>query len=607
MNADNTDKIVSILLDLMLIFLASSTLAYEIVLFSKLSLWTCYAFFAVAVGICLFYWFRSNHTSIRTIKIDLNIINLIALGLFCSLLNVFTLRPDADDFSFFHRAVYGLLKLNDPIATFHTAHDIKNLPPISPVHLTTSYEVMTALFAHALGIQPLFFYQILNGSFCLFLFPLVYHAFFRYFGFSYGYSYVGVLIVVILYVFSGDSHQDFGNFTIVRAWQGKCILILLFVPLIALLTHRFMQSSSSQDILRLYLVGLGSIGLSGTAFFLAPFIIAFSLLSSTLAQWNQPKFFRKVTLLGTTLIPFAIIAAFIKFGTLPQIFNTDVWQVSIMQDIDKTIHPEILMLERTIFVKKTTLYFYLISVSGLLLFPWKNKTIRDLGIASLFVSISLVLPPISSILIKITLPGAYWRLAYAAQMLLVIGVFTLLCLKGMKESSHFTKVTHRIFGISYLILFAALKSPAIRPVIISGPHQLKFNPSEIEVAKLLAYWIPKNSIALIPEELVPAVGLLRPDTALISTRYLETLHVFLNSGYKNGKNEAEIRLAGQKDLGACGAGGEVAEIIAKIPNLNLLIFPLTCDPKVIENNIQIQHENWMIKSTVSYQAWLKNA
>lgn len=607
MYLDNTDKSVWIFLDLMLIFLSSSTLAYEVVLFSKLPLWTCYPFFAVTIGVQLFFWLRLNNASIRTIKIDSNTISLIALGIFCSLFNVFTLRPDADDFSFFHRAIYGLLNLEAPISTFHTAFDLKNLPQLSPVHLMTSVEVMTALFAHALGVQPLFFYQILNGSFCLFLFPLIYYVFFRYFEFSHSYSYAGVIIVVMLYVFSGDSHQDFGNFTIVRAWQGKCILILLFVPLTALLTHRFIHSFSSQDILRLYLVALASIGLSGTAFFLVPFIIAFSLLGSTLTQWNQPNYFKKITLSGTTIIPFAIFAGLIKLGLLPQIFNTDVWQVSINPDVHKNIRPEILILEQTIFVKKTTLYFYLISVSGVFIFPWKNKTIRELGIASLFVSCSLIFPPISNILIKITLPGAYWRLAYATQILLIIGVFTLLCLKGMKENSRFTKATQRIFGICFLASFAALKSPAVKPAIISWPHQVKFNPSEIEFAKLLDNWMPDNSTALIPEELVPVVGLIRPDTNLISTRYPDTLHVFLNSGHKNGKNEVEVRLAAQKDLGTCGANGKVAQIVTEIPSLNLLVFPSTCDPKVIESTIQIRHEDWMVKSAVPYQVWLKIA
>lgn len=604
MQIDNTDNTIWTVLDVMLIILASSTLAYEIALFSKLPIWACYPFFAIATGVQLLVWFRSN-TFVKAIKIDKNILGLVVLGVFCLLFNVLVLRPDADDFSFFHRALYGVLHLDDPIATFHTAHDIKNLPSISPVHLTTSIEVMTALLAHVLGIQPLFFYQILTGSLCLFLLPFVYYVFYRYFGFSHNYSYIGVVIVIFLYIFSGDSHQDWGNFTLVRAWQGKCILIYLFVPLTALLTYRYMQFSSLADILRLHLAAICSIGLSGTAFFLIPFIIGSVLISSTLTQWHRPEYFRKVKILAFILVPFALIASLIKLGFLPEVLNTDVWKIDSIPNVNKDIRPEILMLERTIFVTKITLYFYLIAVLGLLFLPWKNNTIKELGIASLFVCVALVLPPVSSILIKITLPGAYWRLAYATQMPFIIGIFVLLCFQGLDNIRYCQKTVQRILGISFLAVFAMLKSPVIKPELLSKPHSLKFNLSEIEVAEVLKNWIPNNSTALIPGELVSVVGLMFPRLDLVTTRAPETLHVFINAGRKN---EAEVRLAAQQDLINCGGtNGKVAQIVSQISSLNLLIFPITCSSNVIESNAQIHKEDWKIKSTTTYQIWLKNA
>jgi hypothetical protein len=364
-----------------------------------------------------------------------------------------------------------------------------------------------------------------------------------------------------------------------------------------------MQKPSSTDFLRLHLTAICSIGLSGTAFFLVPFIIGASLLSSKLARWNQPDCFRNMLLIGTTLIPFAIIAALIKVGFLPEILNTDVWHLSSYPEINEHLRPEIVALKRTIFAKKTTIYFYLISVLGLLFFPWRNKLIKEFGIATLFICILLVLPPFSSILIKITLDFAYWRLAYATQMLLVIGIFILLCLTGENGSSARKKITLRIFGIFFFVLFILLKSPSVKSEIIFGAHQFKISPAHMEVARLLENWAPDKSTALIPDELLSAVGLLRPDIAFVCVHRLETLHVFSNAGRKD---EALRRISARDDLRTCGTAGEVAKILSEIPTLNLLIFPSACDPKTVENNTQLHREEWNVKSTVNYQVWLKN-
>ncbi len=603
-NTESVDQLAWTLLDLMLILVTSSTLAYEVVLFSRLPLWTCYVFFLLHVGILLFVWIQLNLLK-KLGKIDTSMISMAGLCLFSILLNIFILRPNAEDLIFFHRALHGIQNMGGPISIFHTALDSSNLPALSPVHLTTAIEVMGALFARALGLQPLFFCQIITGCFFLFFFPLVFYVFFRYFDFSYRNSFLGVVIIILLYICSGDSHQDWGQFTIVRAWQGKCILILLFVPLTALLTFRFMDSGSVVNLLRLFFAAICSIGLSGTAFFLVPFVIASTALGSFLSQWNQPQRTKKIILLATTLVPFAIIVGLIKLGYLPELTNTDVWQQFGWRHIvNAQLRPEYSILADTLFLKTTTLFFYFASLAGILLWPWKNQKITQVAIASLLVSFCIVFPPISSILLKITLLRAYWRLAYATQMLLVIAVFILLCLDSEKVRGRFLKPTMKIFGILFLTLFAILKSPVVTSAVIARPHQWKLKTSHIQVVQLLKNRAPDHSLALIPAELLSAVGLLRPDIAFVSVSPIETLHVFSNTGRKD---EAGRRIAAQNDLTTCGAAGKISEILAEVPQINIFIFPNSCETQLIEKKIQLHQEEWDIQSTANYQVWLKNA
>lgn len=589
------------LVDAALLFFASCTFAYEFVLVTRLPAGTWYPSVIVALGASIALQFRYGERCWKISRFDSLTLGLIVLGVACSLINVVTLRPDPDDFNFFHRAVFGLLDLSTPIAIHNTSHDIKSLPAISPVHLTTSLEVVAALVAKALGIQPVFFYHQVVGSTALFIFPFIYFLIFRYLKFSQRASLLGVAIVVLLFAFSGDSHQDWGNFTLVRSWSGKCILIALAVPFTALLTFKFLRTGSTPDLLRMHFAALSAIGLSGTAFFLIPFIIAFSILGAVSYQCKQPHFIRRIVLLGSTLLFFAILFILIKAGVLPEVFNMDAWQLPLD---GKGQRPELAMLGITLFVKKTTLVFYLISALGILWFYRRNSRIASFTISSLCIGVALVTPPISSILIKITLPMAYWRLAYASQMLLIIGVFTLLCFTDKKYNQYLNIKFPILLGAGTIVAIALLKTPAINSSIISAPHALKFPGSELNFATLIDSQIPIGAVAAMPSELIPTIGLLRPDIGFISTNYngLETRHVFVNAGRES---EGKLRIAAQQDLGSCGSGGQLKKFMGESPRLTVMVFPENCEPKKIISNLSLSETDWRITPSVKYQLWYK--
>jgi len=585
------------IIDIALLFFASSTFAYEIVLIARIPIWTWYPFLFIALGVFLvLQHFYGEH--LWNFKIsDPSTFLLIIVAAACSLINLFTLRPDADDFSFFHRAVFSLQDLQAPVHLYHTAHDIKSLPAISPIRLIPSIEIVTALIAKSLGIHPVLFYHNIIGTITLFIFPLIYFSIFRFYKFSYYFSLTGIILIIILFLYSGDSHQDYGNFTLVRAWQGKCILTALIVPLSSVLTFRYIYSGRSSDFLRLHLSAISALGLSGTAFFLFPFIITFSSITAIACKKNNNFPLKRIFSLAYLSIPFSILIVIIKSGIIPEITNTDAWNLPLNSE---ALRPELIMLKRTIFTTKTTLFLYLFSVfCGLFLYR-DNRNISCLFITSICISIALVTPPVSSLLIKITLPQAYWRLAYASQMLLIITIFTLNCFDEIRKNSGIKPTMKFSLGMLVISIFLLLKNPILTTETVSLPQKFKFSPSEIIFFKNIEKDLQNNTTIASPENLVPILGLLREDIRFISTRRLETSHVFINA---NMKYEGLLRINAQQDLTNCGKMGFLNEAIRKIPSLTSIIFPSKCIPEEIATYLNIDLSEWNINSYAQYQLW----
>src|SRR5581483_10274772 len=63
---------------------------------------------------------------------------LLLLSLLCGSLTLFISRPDADDFSFFHRVLAQLPYLDRPFFLTHTGENGSGLPPQSFLHVSTS-------------------------------------------------------------------------------------------------------------------------------------------------------------------------------------------------------------------------------------------------------------------------------------------------------------------------------------------------------------------------------------------------------------------------------------------------------------------------------------
>jgi hypothetical protein len=142
--------------------------------------------------------------------------------------------------------------------------------------------MLMAFLGHYLGIDPLYFYQIIGHALAAFAIPFVFYWCVRRFGLdrwpaalcaSFG---VGFLLLdnpgpaVIGTV---SRYWSFGM-AAGYLWEGRSIVFILALPLALVLSYRFL-SQANRDSLWLTLLGIASVGLANPALYLIPAVIVF--------------------------------------------------------------------------------------------------------------------------------------------------------------------------------------------------------------------------------------------------------------------------------------------------------------------------------------------
>ncbi len=269
------------------------TLAYDLVLVARWPAHTitwCFVAFTIAGGGALGHlWTRTSAIPGKNYRFHPSQLLLLALGLGYAITALVVRRPNQDDVVYFHRALSQLLDLHHPIFLRQTSVDM-DAAAFSPVHLTTSYEMLTAFLGHYLGINPLYCYQVVAHVCVAFSLPFVFYWCARIFGLDRWPAAIGALLGISFLLFADKS--SFGvllgaakslegadpggwvGFSTVAGylWQGKAIVLILFLPIALALNYRFLSRGNPTDLVWLTLLGIAGVGISNPALYLLPAI-----------------------------------------------------------------------------------------------------------------------------------------------------------------------------------------------------------------------------------------------------------------------------------------------------------------------------------------------
>ena len=326
--------------------LAFWTLAYQVVLVLRWPAKTItLCFLAIAIPSLFLLrglWKKTNTTPGKYYRFHFSHILLVILGIVYATTVLFVRRPNQDDVVYFHRALTQLLDLNQPIYLRQTSVDM-DAAAFSPVHLSTSYEMLMAFLGHYLRIDPLYFYQVVGHAFAAFSLPFVFYWCARIFGLNRWLAAVGALLGIgfllladkssfgallgaVKSIQSADPAGWVGFSTLSGyMWQGKPIVLILFLPMGLALSYRFLSQGKSSDLAWLTLLGVAGVGLSNPSLYLLPAIIGCSwiaFITLELFEHRSRESLWRLIRLGLLLtIPLAYpvaILALLKMDIIPK-------------------------------------------------------------------------------------------------------------------------------------------------------------------------------------------------------------------------------------------------------------------------------------------------
>ncbi|HYL99763.1 MAG TPA: hypothetical protein VEZ90_12470, partial [Blastocatellia bacterium] len=220
-------------LEIFLAIFASWTLSYELALLVRIPAVATIIPWALLLIPIVWYLIGTRRQRCEASTSKGALLAVSAVALLAGAFTLFVHRPDPDDLTFFHRALDQ--KWCEPFLTGDdtlnvTRLNVRPLPEESILHSMCSYEPLITLAARALKRNPLAAYQI--GAPFLIAVALVYVYFLGYRTLGIGeWPAAGAALAACTFlVLDGNNHGSFGNMSLDRLWQGKCVVFTLLIP-----------------------------------------------------------------------------------------------------------------------------------------------------------------------------------------------------------------------------------------------------------------------------------------------------------------------------------------------------------------------------------------
>jgi len=193
---------------------------------------------------------------------------LWAMALVCVAVAIAVHRPDYDDAFYVNVAVAAAESPGDALLAGDTLHGVDDLPLHMPAHRIHSYELWNGALTYLTGGRAIYFFHWFSAALFAALVALAHAKLFRQLTPRVWPWAVAALLVVLIGV--GETHRWFGNFALVRIWQGKAIYLFVFMPLVYSYAIAFALRPTVARWLLLAAAQIAAVGCSSTAVWAAP-------------------------------------------------------------------------------------------------------------------------------------------------------------------------------------------------------------------------------------------------------------------------------------------------------------------------------------------------
>lgn len=340
-----------------------------------------------------------------------NGLSLLLLGLTGAALAIVSHRPDRDDYYYLANARYFLEHPATPL-TLDIHCLLSESEPFQSLTWGTStpYEFFYAVLDFVFEVDFLWAYYVLGPAVVGFLIPLALYSLTRVFVANHVPAFFGVTVALLLVVLLFETYQTFGNYSFVRAFQGKVFVLTICLPALTAASLRFLTNRCLFHWAMVLLICVAGLGASASSIVLLPplgLMIVGALWGSGRLQISRRAFIRRVILYGCAFAYLVVYAVIYRLY-----FASDLGFDSPAHVGDKSF-----LGQSAVFFAHHTLIPYtpvavtlsIVSAIGL-----SSRWIRRFLLTWLFIAGSLFLNPWSGdILIRyFTSPNIYWRMFY---------------------------------------------------------------------------------------------------------------------------------------------------------------------------------------------------
>jgi len=234
-----------------------------------------------------------------TLQSPVKHVQLAFTGVLLVVIYLFSRWSNSDDTHFVSYSV-GLLSFPElSIMSFDTLFGIESPNRIHALNYSQSWEFIPALISSYSGVSHLVVYYFFIPAIALFFLPTaVYACLSPYIRFN-KLLYV-VAFLLLMGLWATDNHLH-GQFFLPRFYQGKSVLIFIFLPIVFLLTSLFLQTRKKSLGCLTILAIIGAGGASSTGLYLSVFVAGLAALC--FARLNIQSLILSVTIVVLMCLP----------------------------------------------------------------------------------------------------------------------------------------------------------------------------------------------------------------------------------------------------------------------------------------------------------------
>ena len=434
------------------------------------------------------------------------LVGLAGLIVTGALLGLLSYRPDLDDFYYAPNAVY-YLQHPGSVMDFKI-HFIHSENPITSYAWGTSlpYEYGRATFSYITGIDFISVYYFLTSFAVGTIIPVSHFYLLSKFTDQTSKAVFGVFAAMSLLLFMGDTHRTPGNFSFVRAFQGKTLLLSAGIPVFAAGTIEFFRKRSVRTWILLFSTATAMIGTTASAAALLPAlgtVLALAFLLKADDYWSVLKAWLPY---GGSFL-YVVLYAVLVLVYSPHDLGMESpvnegWPTSFWGHLSFLVRPiqpvtPFLLLTGTIvsviYYRTHRLYIFLLwSILSITIFF--NPIVSDFHIEYL------------------TSPNAFWRLLYTYPIVPSLGAIGFLCFDYLKSKT-------KEFQVSVVSVILVAMGVAHIPWFSSSAlqHNLQAPPLEYPIPG--KYKTAKRITNTVPEGPMLAPGSVAGTAVMINSDY----------------------------------------------------------------------------------------